>query len=508
MKRILYILLAVILLSTVAVPPAGALVGYEPSITDGKDYKEMVFLSGKPVLYSGEVKATSKLKEDVMQTTLTYKLTSSVSSDTLTRTIKMDSKITKNGSQEVYDTKITNLTETVQAGGNKLKLKKDGYFFSASKVIDHRPVIDFFTENWYFKRIYELGKGKNYISVVTSGTTDGYSSAWGAGTTGTMNTNLESVAGDSTGSAWKGTVQGTMLASTTHDLRYIPSAPQLISYSGGYVEESAGEESLRISYDMPTVGASSSATSTTSTTTTTSTTSATTINDTIRNTGTTTTSVNSPPTQKRLFIREYKDVRGHWAQNSIEAMSGLGVFDNTGNFFGPGLMARREDLARGLSMLCNLVQEGPVKKTALTKKAVPEQPYFVDVQPDDQYYKYVQEIQKRNIVVGITEKTFRPHEPLTRAEAATALITALGLNRLAPTPGFKTSFADDSEIPNWAKDSVYVANELGIIKGDSGFFRPNDTMTRAELAVILDGFRTYLSRDFKKDYADHVYSFK
>ncbi|MGE5405721.1 MAG: S-layer homology domain-containing protein, partial [Candidatus Saccharibacteria bacterium] len=387
------------------------------------------------------------------------------------------------------------LTETVQAGGNKLKLKKDGYFFSASKVIDHRPVIDFYTENWSFKRIYEIGKGKNYISVVTSGTTDGYSSAWGAGATGTTNTNIESVAGDSTGTAWKGTVQATMLASTTNDLRYIPSAPQLISYSGGYVQESSGEESLRISYDMPTVGASGTSTTTT-------------INDAIRNTGSTTTSINSPTTQKRIFIREYKDVRGHWAQNSIEAMSGLGVFDNSGNFFGPGLMARREDLARGLCMLCSLVQEQPVKTTAAAKKAPVEQPYFADVGPDYKYYKYVQEIQKRNIVVGITEKTFRPYDPLTRAEAATALITALGLNRLAPTPGFKTSFADDSEIPNWAKDSVYVANELGIIKGDSGFFRPNDTMTRAELAVILDGFRTYLSRDFKKDYADHVYSFK
>jgi hypothetical protein len=59
-----------------------------------------------------------------------------------------------------------------------------------------------------------------------------------------------------------------------------------------------------------------------------------------------------------------------------------------------------------------------------------------------------------------------------------------------------------------AKDSVYIANEIGLMKGDQGYFRPLDIMTRAELASLLDAFRAYLNTDFKQDYREHVYSFK
>lgn len=47
-------------------------------------------------------------------------------------------------------------------------------------------------------------------------------------------------------------------------------------------------------------------------------------------------------------------------------------------------------------------------------------------------------------------------------------------------------FKDDEQISSWAKDAVYEAKENGLMFGDTdGNFRPNDPLTREEMAVIL-----------------------
>lgn len=48
------------------------------------------------------------------------------------------------------------------------------------------------------------------------------------------------------------------------------------------------------------------------------------------------------------------------------------------------------------------------------------------------------------------------------------------------------NFKDSREIPAWAKEAVEKAAEKGWMLGDEeGTFRPNDPVTRAELAVVL-----------------------
>lgn len=48
------------------------------------------------------------------------------------------------------------------------------------------------------------------------------------------------------------------------------------------------------------------------------------------------------------------------------------------------------------------------------------------------------------------------------------------------------AYKDEATIPAWAKDAVDKATEKGWMKGDpEGNFRPNDPVTRAEMAVIL-----------------------
>jgi hypothetical protein len=271
------------------------------------------------------------------------------------------------------------MTETVQVGTVKLKLKKEGgYFFSGSTVVDHRPVIDFSTENWYMKKVYEAGKNAGYVTVEYSGTSEGYSNAWGKGSTRTVSMQIQRTGGGTDNPDWSGAADVVMNDNFGRQLRYVASQPQLISYTGGFVDEGRTEESVKLSYDMPTVTADG------------------TFDNANRKSSSTTTSLISPPTEKRLFIAEYKDVRNHWARQAIEAMCGLGVFDNKGKYFGPGYAARRVDLARGIAVIADLAKE-PVKKTT-SRKTVAEEPLFVDVPSTDQNLNISRQSQKQVLI--------------------------------------------------------------------------------------------------------------
>ena len=82
---------------------------------------------------------------------------------------------------------------------------------------------------------------------------------------------------------------------------------------------------------------------------------------------------------------------------------------------------------------------------------------------------------------------FDPDEEITRAEYLTAVMKALGTPQLSDT---STVFADDSDIASEHSGYVNTAYKLGIIKGketDAGLvFSPNESVTRAEAAVILN----------------------
>jgi hypothetical protein len=90
---------------------------------------------------------------------------------------------------------------------------------------------------------------------------------------------------------------------------------------------------------------------------------------------------------------------------------------------------------------------------------------------------------QEGIVTGYADGTFRPDAYITRAEMAVMIARALGM---AVGAEIRTAFADDQEIPAWAKGAVEALRQQGIIQGREGNrFSPRDTATRAEAAVIL-----------------------
>ncbi|QJD84601.1 S-layer homology domain-containing protein [Cohnella herbarum] len=106
---------------------------------------------------------------------------------------------------------------------------------------------------------------------------------------------------------------------------------------------------------------------------------------------------------------------------------------------------------------------------------------FVDIQKHWAEKEILQAIIHK-FVAGYSDGTFRPNQAVTRAEFAVMLVRALNL----PNKKASLAYKDNDRIGTWAQDAIARAAEAGLLRGYSdGTFRPNDRITRAEMAVMV-----------------------
>ncbi len=106
---------------------------------------------------------------------------------------------------------------------------------------------------------------------------------------------------------------------------------------------------------------------------------------------------------------------------------------------------------------------------------------FKDVPSNAYFYEAVNSLHARNIISGYDDGTFRPNETLTRAHAAKIIALALDLDTInIQDPGFK----DVPKEHNAYKYIAALANQ-GIIVGSEGEYKPNNPLTRAQMAKII-----------------------
>ncbi|MDD9271649.1 S-layer homology domain-containing protein [Paenibacillus sp. GCM10023248] len=92
----------------------------------------------------------------------------------------------------------------------------------------------------------------------------------------------------------------------------------------------------------------------------------------------------------------------------------------------------------------------------------------------------------RHIVNGTDAGHFQPDRPITRAETAKLLLEALGpVERHASRTASRISDVADEA---WYAAYVARAAEIGLVEGADGQFRPNDAVSREELAVLFQRF--------------------
>ncbi|MBR3933369.1 MAG: S-layer homology domain-containing protein [Clostridia bacterium] len=90
------------------------------------------------------------------------------------------------------------------------------------------------------------------------------------------------------------------------------------------------------------------------------------------------------------------------------------------------------------------------------------------------------------IIKGKTDGIFAPGDFLTREEAAVVVVRTV--NSLMPVPVTEMyyNYSDEAMISHWAKDSVQIVSNLGVMQGTgSNLFSPQNTYTTQEAIITL-----------------------
>lgn len=169
----------------------------------------------------------------------------------------------------------------------------------------------------------------------------------------------------------------------------------------------------------------------------------------------------------------FSDIRGHWAQTAIEYLANNQIFKGvTNNQFYPNAQLTR---AQFITVLSRAQMISPTSKAS-----------FSDVKTDDYFAEAVAWAYENKLLASIDGK-FKPHEPITREEAAVILYD---FTKLIEKPLSKDQplqlFKDDTAISSHAKEAIYSLQQAGILTGDAQLlFQPQSTLSRAAIATML-----------------------
>jgi hypothetical protein len=126
---------------------------------------------------------------------------------------------------------------------------------------------------------------------------------------------------------------------------------------------------------------------------------------------------------------------------------------------------------------------------------------LTDVKEGSYYAEAVNTLAEAGVIKGYEDGTFRPNNQVTRAEVAKIIAVQLGLD----TENAGTANYSDAN-GHWANTGGYLAAvaKAGIMKGDgNGTFRPNAPLTRAEMAsIVVRAYDLQAKEGFESQFKD------
>ena len=129
----------------------------------------------------------------------------------------------------------------------------------------------------------------------------------------------------------------------------------------------------------------------------------------------------------------------------------------------------------------NLVQPTSPITSPSTPTTPTTQVAFKDVPNNYWAQTFIQELASRNIIKGFPDGSFRPNDPVTRAQFAALLSQAMNKSTIRSSATF-TDVASN----NWAATAIQKAYTTGFMSGYSATtFRPNENISRVQILVSL-----------------------
>lgn len=450
------------------------------------NYKEVVFLTGEPILLSGTAKITESKTSTGSKITMEYKL------ENIAENAKLDRKVIYNNTNtpSKYGNQITQsgtvdpkFKETVQIGSDIFTLT--AYQHSKSGLTDDKAIIKYNRFDWNGKKTYTRTSGGEVV-VDISANTHSYDNYWSSTETSLINNTLTYRYKDSTTptAPYKevvGTVEFAVSNSKIKNMEYLKNEPGAISFQGGYILKENEENVVSYVYNVPNMEGWTKTDK--------------------RNNGRNSFKLATVPTQTRLFSPPIKDVTpSYWASENIKAIAALDIISVVDtDYFRPLSYVSRAEFTRAIVKAANISEKSNAKSNELL---------FDDVEKNHPYFSFINTAVNSGIISGTGDRNFSPDNYLTKAQAATIIVRAMGLDQSSTVSATKTSFADDYKIPSWAKKSINVARGMGIIVGnEDNELEPDKLMTRAEVSEMISKFIKYLQYDIRKEYRERIINY-
>lgn len=164
-----------------------------------------------------------------------------------------------------------------------------------------------------------------------------------------------------------------------------------------------------------------------------------------------------------------------WAKQAIDVMAARDIIKGTStNSFSPADSIKRADF---ITLLVRALELKGTGKSAIM---------FNDVQKTDYYYDELVIAKELGIATGFKEDTFRPNSDISRQDMMVLTARALAASKQVKASGVVgAAYLDEASISSYAKDSASLLIQSGVVNGKNNRIAPNDTLTRAEAAVIL-----------------------
>jgi hypothetical protein len=168
----------------------------------------------------------------------------------------------------------------------------------------------------------------------------------------------------------------------------------------------------------------------------------------------------------------FYDTSGHWAETAICLLYDAGIVSGKSeNYFYPDDTITRAEFLK--IMLLNAEED--VEEVADV--------FYDDVDEDDWFYEYVTYASDQGFVEGYDDGTFRPNDPINRAEAVVMTMRVYDEELWTFDAGDIDFY--DVDVNDWFAYAVILAGQNHIVQGyEDGSFRPKNDITRAEVAVI------------------------
>ncbi|SHJ15408.1 S-layer homology domain-containing protein [Thermoclostridium caenicola] len=507
LKKISVVVMTIIMLMmpTEVLAVEGTL-GYEGGISavntnvkNGYYYTEMCFVSGKPIYLTGTLTIDKRVRNNVETATYTYMLANAEEQATLERVIIYETvSETKPNGQITESTRLSTTTsrpfrEQIDIGGTQYILSE--YSFSKSLLTDPKPAINYYAGEFAGRKVYRINNNSNNtVTVGISGKLYAYDQYWSSTQTQKIQYTLETrILDGNTPYQWGGSAEVTVSTTRRQQIKYAENEPWQISFDGGYVRRTWEEAILDYHARLPEFDSNNMPTPV--------------IKDYKSRTN-----ITVPPVLERLMVPDIRQLDGHWAQEPVSILFGLGVIPGTGENYNINKYVTRREFVVMLMQAVRDIPEAPKLKTSTIttnrnrSKTVEVSP-FLDVSVDDPDYALIKRAYEKKIITGTGNSYFQPDAYVTYAEAIKMIVNALGLENLAP-PYSNTPYVDNDSIPAYARNAAAVAYSLGIFQGDErGYFNPSGRITNEQAAKLFYNLIRYMGDELVKDYADRMLSF-